>query len=246
MAGKYYLTDSRLRFLPSAIASSIGDSELGRIAKRAGKIAEAELRSAGEKLPTIGGSLVLPEVLGSADPNIMKLPVDVLELGLLTPGDVIGIRRPAGYEHYAVYAGNERVIHYAAADGDFGGRITVHEADMSEFLDGQASFFILDFPNDLGEPQKIALAERYEKISRKYPVVNLMIDMINRGEYHLYSPEETLARARSRLGEDKYSLALNNCEHFAIWCKTGLSRSFQVDSFMKILCDILSIPTGSF
>lgn len=244
MAGKYFLTDSRLRFLPSAIADSFADTDIGRIVKRAGSIAESELRAFGEKLPSIGESLDLSDAIGSGDPERLKLPVDVLELGLLTPGDVIGIRRPAGYEHYAVYAGNERVIHYAAENGDFGGKITVHEADISEFLDGQAAFFILDFPNELGEPQKIELAKQYENVSRKYPIVNLMIDMINRGEYHLYTPEETLARARSRIGEDKYDLALNNCEHFAIWCKTGLSRSYQIDGFMKILCDILTIPAG--
>ena len=48
-------------------------------------------------------------------------------------------------------------------------------------------------------------------------------------DFKLYSPEETVVRALSRLGEDKYSLVLNNCEHFAIWCKTGVSESLQVD-----------------
>ncbi|MBR4621935.1 MAG: lecithin retinol acyltransferase family protein [Ruminococcus sp.] len=236
MAGRFLLDDSRLRFLPSAIAKKAADSEVGGIVKRIGKIAGAELRSAADAL--------IPS-LESEDSQLLKLPVDVLELGLLAPGDVIGIRRPAGYEHYAVYAGDEKVIHYAAEDGDFGSRVTVHEADIFDFLDGQSSFFILDFPNELGEPQKIALCEKYEKASKKYPITNLMIDMINREEYHLYTPEETLARARSRIGENMYSLALNNCEHFAIWCKTGLSRSYQVDSFMRILCDILTIPASA-
>ncbi len=51
----------------------------------------------------------------------------------------------------------------------------------------------------------------------------------------LYSPEETVSRARSRLGESNYNLLLNNCEHFAIWCKTGLSKSYQIDEVLKIL-----------
>ena len=168
----YFLTDDRIRFLPSAVTRSIADSDLGRIVGRIGKIAKSEVRSAVEDSG-------LSDALGSADTDLLKLPVDILEIGLLSPGDIIGIRRPAGYEHYAVYVGNERVIHYAAENGDFGGRVTVHEADMFEFLDGQGSFFILDFPNELGEPQKLALADRYEKVSRKYPIVNLMIDMIN-------------------------------------------------------------------
>ena len=44
-----------------------------------------------------------------------------------------------------------------------------------------------------------------------------------------FSPEETVARARSRLGEKRYSLVFNNCEHFAMWCKCGESKSVQVE-----------------
>jgi Lecithin retinol acyltransferase len=37
-----------------------------------------------------------------------------------------------------------------------------------------------------------------------------------------------IQRAKSRLGESKYNLLFNNCEHFATWCKNGLSESEQV------------------
>ena len=46
----------------------------------------------------------------------------------------------------------------------------------------------------------------------------------------LYSAEETVNRARSRLGEQRYNLVTNNCEHFALWCKVGISESFQVNT----------------
>ena len=42
------------------------------------------------------------------------------------------------------------------------------------------------------------------------------------------SPEEVMDRAEGRLGERKYSLLFNNCEHFATWCKTGIADSRQV------------------
>jgi len=45
----------------------------------------------------------------------------------------------------------------------------------------------------------------------------------------IFSPEETVSRARSRLGEKKYNLLFNNCEHFAIWCKYGENKSIQVE-----------------
>ena len=44
-----------------------------------------------------------------------------------------------------------------------------------------------------------------------------------------YSREESLERARTRIGEDRYHPVLNNCEHFVTWCITGKTRSTQVD-----------------
>lgn len=42
------------------------------------------------------------------------------------------------------------------------------------------------------------------------------------------SDDVVIQRAKSRLGESKYSLFFNNCEHFAMWCKTGQHDSEQV------------------
>jgi hypothetical protein len=40
--------------------------------------------------------------------------------------------------------------------------------------------------------------------------------------------QETVERARSRVGESGYHLVGNNCEHFATWCVTGTTKSRQV------------------
>jgi len=42
-----------------------------------------------------------------------------------------------------------------------------------------------------------------------------------------FEPKEIIRRAKSRLGEDNYNLAFNNCEHFANWCTHGDDYSFQ-------------------
>lgn len=42
------------------------------------------------------------------------------------------------------------------------------------------------------------------------------------------SPDTTIARAESRIGEKDYHLIVNNCEHFATWCCTGIRSSDQV------------------
>ncbi|NJL85437.1 MAG: hypothetical protein HC886_04835 [Leptolyngbyaceae cyanobacterium SM1_1_3] len=54
--------------------------------------------------------------------------------------------------------------------------------------------------------------------------------------YTQYQPVSFIAdvvveRAESRLGERRYDLLSNNCEHFAMWCKTGRSESAQLTDF---------------
>jgi hypothetical protein len=49
-----------------------------------------------------------------------------------------------------------------------------------------------------------------------------------------YCPKAIVERARSRLGEDRYRLVTNNCEHFCAWCVTGESRSEQVERALAL------------
>jgi Lecithin retinol acyltransferase len=45
---------------------------------------------------------------------------------------------------------------------------------------------------------------------------------------------EVVRRARSRLGEDRYRLLSNNCEHFCEWCLQGEHRSYQVERLLGL------------
>jgi Lecithin retinol acyltransferase len=47
-----------------------------------------------------------------------------------------------------------------------------------------------------------------------------------------FEREDVVRRARSTLGEDRYHILHNNCEHFCEWCLSGVSRSPQVDSML--------------
>jgi hypothetical protein len=47
-----------------------------------------------------------------------------------------------------------------------------------------------------------------------------------------FEREDVVRRARSRLGEDRYHVLRNNCEHFCEWCLSGVSRSSQVESML--------------
>lgn len=50
----------------------------------------------------------------------------------------------------------------------------------------------------------------------------------NQERRDVYSREEVIRRAESRLGEQGYDLVRHNCENFARWCMVGESKSFQV------------------
>jgi hypothetical protein len=47
--------------------------------------------------------------------------------------------------------------------------------------------------------------------------------------------ELVVRRARSRLGERRYDVVSNNCEHFCNWCQAGEHRSEQIDSLNRPL-----------
>ena len=44
--------------------------------------------------------------------------------------------------------------------------------------------------------------------------------------------DEVVRRARVRLGENRYHVLTNNCEHFCEWCVRGEHRSCQVDELI--------------
>lgn len=148
----------------------------------------------------------------------------------LEPGDVIGIARKKAlgiYEHYAVYIGEGKVIHYSGTGNDFSGRITVRLDTLQNFMKSDKDYFILYFDPSCTSPHKIQVRTSFNMSDAAY---NTCINLNAKKGFKIYSPQETINRALSRIGEDKYSLLLNNCEHFAIWCKTGVSESFQVDN----------------
>jgi hypothetical protein len=47
-----------------------------------------------------------------------------------------------------------------------------------------------------------------------------------------FNVREVIRRARSRVGEDRYRLLTNNCEHFCEWCLRDTPRSLQVEAWL--------------
>ncbi|VXD23037.1 conserved hypothetical protein [Planktothrix serta PCC 8927] len=80
-------------------------------------------------------------------------------------------------------------------------------------------------PSEIIERTSLDTFSKGQKIhQRRYPI--------------RYIPDTVLNRAQSRLGEKQYNLLFNNCEHFATWCVTGVSKSQQVENFIPLLRDI--------
>ena len=59
-----------------------------------------------------------------------------------------------------------------------------------------------------------------------------------------YAPAEIVARARSRIGENRYRLLTNNCEHFCNWCVSGRSHSAQTERPLALIIGALTCVTG--
>ncbi len=149
-----------------------------------------------------------------------------------TKGDILAVSRGL-YEHFGVFLGRNQVIHYSSVSSDIG-KNTIVKTDLRRFLRGAVEFDVLDFPEThctpsrvrVPAPTNIGFVVQFGPTTGYLPP-NLFRSLA-RAKYHLYSPAETVQRAKSRLGDGEYNIAWNNCEHFAIWCKTGVSESRQV------------------
>jgi hypothetical protein len=58
-----------------------------------------------------------------------------------------------------------------------------------------------------------------------------------------FLPQEVIRRARSRVGENRYRVLRNNCEHFCEWCLRGESRSYQVERLFLFRAVLIKILT---
>ena len=161
-------------------------------------------------------------------------------------GDVIYVERDCGifgYKHFGVYSGNRKVIHYAKTGGDaFDG--VIHETSLAEFLDGDGGCYVCLFDEDgrrHGSENALLPSGIFGAVAPRVSVFDLLIgakeiyDLLFGEEAKLYSAKETVERARSRIGERGYNLLLNNCEHFAVWCKTGVEKSEQVEEIIRLV-----------
>ncbi len=104
--------------------------------------------------------------------------------------------------HHGIYIGNNQVIH---------------------FIGGTNPSNIIP---QLGyEKDAVIKQTSLEEFAGEYPMERVKI--VNYKGRKVSDIETVIARAKRNIGQDGYHLFLNNCEHFAYWCKTGKFTSKQ-------------------
>jgi hypothetical protein len=84
---------------------------------------------------------------------------------------------------------------------------------------------IIHYPGLVGGLRSRAVAEvSLEEFARGRAIA------VRIGSQPRFTSVEAVRRARSRLGENRYDIIRNNCEHFCEWCLNGVSRSRQLES----------------
>lgn len=118
-------------------------------------------------------------------------------------GDIIRVHL-GSVEHYGIFVSEDEVIQFGLPP------VKSSQGQPSEFkvvATDIATFCCGNIP-EVSVPDKKELKARFSK-------------------------EETIARARARIGEEGYSMLHNNCEHFVYECAYGIKKSTQVDSVRK-------------
>jgi hypothetical protein len=80
----------------------------------------------------------------------------------------------------------------------------------------------------------------FERGLRIGPIEAVPVDQFTRGRAlrildeaaPTFAAAEIVHRARSRIGEDRYHVLTNNCEHFCEWCVHAEQRSYQVERLL--------------
>lgn len=78
----------------------------------------------------------------------------------------------------------------------------------------------------------------FSRMFRSEPVEEVSLDEFTLGRglkvkawvAPTFTGADVVERARSRIGENRYRLFSNNCEHFTEWCIGGKSRSRQIEA----------------
>lgn len=146
----------------------------------------------------------------------------------MAKGDHIYVRRANGlYAHHGIDCGDGSVIHYSGEHW-YSPR-SVRRTSIEAFARGD-EVLVRDYTEFM----------RRLRDTKNLPQrLHLQLSDLLRGSKSrkAFTPNAVVSRASSRLGESRFDIILHNCEHFATWCKTGISDSEQINVMWRATLD---------
>nr|KAG5696932.1 hypothetical protein BaRGS_015896 [Batillaria attramentaria] len=135
----------------------------------------------------------------------------------LEEGDLVEFPR-VGYSHWAVYVGNGKVVHLTSDDGDAVDDDELDIPDPYDDLAKKATRKASVQEADLLEVAGNSKAKKNNSKDSRFPPL----------------PKDTIVKnAKDKLGKTGYHVVVQNCEHFASWCRYGVAVSDQAEKFLK-------------
>ena len=130
------------------------------------------------------------------------------------------------YRHHGIYVGNGCVIHLTKKDAK------VLKTSVTKFLKGKNE----EKNEEVEVVEYIRFTDQlinYKNKIRSLGGVDYLLPLLNdeqkdEVQKRIEDPGKAVIEARKYLGRPGYGFFSNNCEHFAVFCKTGLRISFQV------------------
>lgn len=129
----------------------------------------------------------------------------------LLPGSVVRVSHSGVYDHYGVYVGSSRVVHFTEG--------TIKETSLRDFS---------DYDDKKAAPRRALTMAAVIGVFA-LPPSEVVVDVMgfSAAARSKVSLEESASRARTMVGRKSYDVLFNNCEHFAVWCRTGVAESTQ-------------------
>lgn len=150
----------------------------------------------------------------------------------LVRGDVICVRD--GFSNrYGVWTG-KNVIMYG---NGLHGIKDVHKRSLKKFLRGASGYSICLFPKKYGHPRRIEAISPIQGVVMPQNKIWRMLERAEKAKrYKWYSPEETAVRAEKAIGRSNFA----SSEHFAVWCKTGIAESHELEVLREIWDSVIT------
>ena len=146
--------------------------------------------------------------------------------------DHITVPRLGGlFVHHGIDCGDGTVIHFTG--DDWADPRRVRRTTLQEFARG-AEVGVRDYRGFFERLARPASLPRRLRIRWERELLRIAGED---GASRAFGPEAVIKRAESRLGRVDFDIVLNNCEHFATWCKTGIRESAQVDAVWRTVLD---------